>query len=60
MTAVYEDRYLGLKDLAKKSYDRATKDVTPDACTDCGACEEKCTQSLKIRNELKYAMAEFA
>ena len=60
MTAVYEDRFLGLKEQARQSYKNATKDVTPDACTDCGACEAKCTQKLEIRKELKYAMAVFA
>lgn len=60
MSAVYEDRFLGLTANAKWGYKRATRDVTPDACTDCGACEEKCTQNLKIRNELKYAMEKLA
>ena len=25
----------------------------PEACIDCGQCEEKCPQHLKIRDELK-------
>ena len=60
MTAVYEERFLGLTEQARRSYKNATKDVTPDACTDCGACEEKCTQTLQVRKELKYAMKELA
>ena len=60
MTAVYEHRFLGLTEQARKSYVRATKDVTPDACTDCGACEEKCTQTLQVRAELEYAMQTLA
>jgi len=60
MKAVYEARFLGLVESPKRRYAQATKDVKPDACTDCGACEEKCTQSLKIRNELKYAMETLA
>ena len=58
--AVYEARFLGLTANAKRAYMGATKDVTPDACTDCGACEEKCTQNLKVRAELKYAMEHLA
>ena len=27
--------------------------VGPDACTDCGACEEKCPSNLPIRELLK-------
>ena len=60
MNAVYEHRFLGLHESAKRTYKHATKDVGPDACTDCGACESKCTQSLKIRSELRYAMDTFA
>jgi len=58
--AVYEARFLGLTENAKRAYKRATKDVTPDACTDCGACETKCTQHLSVRHELKYAMDTLA
>ncbi len=54
--ALYEARFLGLTQDGKRSYRRATKDITPDACTDCGACEEKCTQHLSVRAELKQAM----
>jgi uncharacterized protein len=60
MTAVYEARFLGLTDDARKSYAGATRDVGPDACTNCGACEQKCTQSLQIRRELKWAMKQLA
>ncbi len=30
-----------------------------DACTMCGQCEAKCTQHLKIIDEMKYAAKEF-
>ena len=60
MAAAYEARFLGLIENAKRRYMQATREVGPDACTDCGACEEKCTQSLKIRGELAYAKAELA
>jgi len=54
--ALYEGRFLGLTEDAKRAYKHATRDVGPDACTDCGACEEKCTQHLSVRAELKQAM----
>jgi uncharacterized protein len=60
MAAIYDHRFLGLTENAKSKYKRATREVGPDACTDCGACETKCTQSLKVRSELKYALKEFA
>jgi len=54
--ALYDARFLGLTEDASRNYKHATKDVGPDACTDCGACEEKCTQHLSVRAELKQAM----
>ncbi len=53
MTAVYEARFLGMIEQAQRTYKRATREVSPEACTDCGACEKKCTQHLNIRDELK-------
>ena len=60
MGAIYDHRFLGLTENAKRAYGRATKEITPEACTDCGTCEEKCTQRLKIRSELKQAVDTFA
>jgi predicted aldo/keto reductase-like oxidoreductase len=60
MAALYEDRFLGLSKSAAGTYTWATRDVKPTACTECGTCESKCTQSLDIREELKKASARFA
>ena len=34
--------------------------VKPDACLDCGQCEEKCVAGLPIREKLKEALELFA
>ena len=60
MAALYEDRFLGLSRSAAGTYKWATRDVKPTACTECGTCEEKCTQHLAIMEELKKATARFA
>ncbi len=59
LTAVYEDKILGFKEGARKIYQRATRDVKPDACRLCGRCELKCTQHIPIIRELKNAMDEY-
>ena len=47
----------GLTSVAKSMLDEYKKDAKagalPEACIDCGQCEEKCPQHLKIRDELK-------
>ncbi|MGH4124828.1 MAG: aldo/keto reductase [Clostridium sp.] len=47
----------GLTDVAKKDFDayknNPEKGSMPEACADCGICESKCPQRLKIREELK-------
>ena len=48
----------GLKETAKNAWDKYCNDpkkpgVTSDACADCGFCESKCPQNLKIRELLK-------
>ena len=48
----------GLHELAKKTYDNylnneKTPGVTSDACINCGFCERKCPQHLKVRELLK-------
>ena len=58
MGAIYEDKFLGLKQGAKRQYRWAGK-VKADACIRCGQCEEKCTQSLKIMEEMAYAAGEY-
>lgn len=51
----------GLKDHAKKMFDEyISKDgKLSDACKNCGMCEKKCPQHLKIREELKKVEAIF-
>jgi len=34
--------------------------VKADACTECGECEEKCTQKLKVSEEMAWAAKELA
>ncbi|MBR3873992.1 MAG: aldo/keto reductase [Clostridia bacterium] len=48
----------GLSELAKKTFDNYVNDeknpgVTSDACINCGYCERKCPQHLKVRELLK-------
>ena len=45
----------GLKDYAKKDLARHFREggVSSENCIDCGMCEEKCPQKIKIREELK-------
>ncbi len=47
----------GLTAAAKNEYDeyknKPEKGALPEACINCGICEEKCPQHLKIREELK-------
>ena len=48
----------GLSELAKKTWNNYLNDeknpgVTADACINCGFCERKCPQHLKVRELLK-------
>lgn len=50
----------GIKDYARKNYAGYGKQpwlpkLKADACSECGACEEKCPQKIKIREQLKEA-----
>lgn len=51
----------GLTAAAKKELDEykgnAQNGAMPEACIDCGACEEKCPQHLKIRSELSRVVS---
>ncbi len=44
----------GYAGIGTVAWDKAKK---ADACTDCGACEAKCPQHIKIREQLKEAAA---
>lgn len=46
----------GVKDWAKQQYKiLQTRRGGADACIECGECEEKCPQKIKIREDLKKA-----
>ena len=50
----------GLKDYARENYAGYGKQpwlpkLKADACSQCGACEEKCPQKIRIREQLKEA-----
>jgi len=55
MGAIYEDRFLGLREGAKGAYRWAARDVKASACIKCRKCEQKCTQKLPIVQEMEYA-----
>lgn len=59
MSSIYEGRFLGFAEGARKTFRRATAEVKVDACTRCGSCEKKCTQGLEIIRELQYAASEY-
>ncbi len=58
MRLIYDDRFLGFRKAARNGYKRAGK-VLAEACTRCGECEPKCTQQLKVMEEMAYAAKEF-
>ncbi len=50
----------GLKDYARENYSGYGKSpwlpkLKADACSECGACESKCPQKIKLREQLKEA-----
>lgn len=52
----------GLTDFAKDEYkkmsnDPSSKSKNAEACIDCGLCEEKCPQKIKIREQLRETAA---
>ena len=60
MEIVYLDKLLGLSDRAARFYkNRVTPENSPANCTQCGQCEEKCTQHLHITEEMKYLLDRF-
>ncbi len=61
MNIVYLDKLLRMSGAAKKRYQQLVKpDNSPAKCTQCGQCEEKCTQKLKITEELECLISRFA
>ena len=60
MNIVYLDKFLQMVDRAGELYEkRVTPENSPSLCTKCGQCEEKCTQKLKITEELEYVIERF-
>ncbi|MCX5758944.1 MAG: aldo/keto reductase [Candidatus Hydrogenedentes bacterium] len=57
MACVQDERHWGFAVSARARYNR--QETGADACTDCGACEEKCTQKLPIRKDMAYARQRF-
>ena len=57
MTLIYNERFLGFKQAARNGYAQA--EIKADVCKRCGQCELKCTQKLKIMEEMAYAAREF-
>ena len=59
MGAIYEYRFLGLKTSGRSMYQWCGA-VKADACTHCRQCEAKCTQKLKISDEMTWAAKNLA
>ena len=58
MSCIADERFWGLREPAVARYNRM-KEAKADACTQCGQCESKCTQKLKIIDEMMYAKKSF-
>lgn len=56
---VYEERFLGMKTSVREAFKWAKGHHKIEACKKCGACEEKCTQGIKIVKELEHALREY-
>jgi predicted aldo/keto reductase-like oxidoreductase len=52
---IYDARFLGMTDFARANYKRMK--INAAACVACGQCEKKCTQHLKITEEMRWASA---
>jgi len=54
----------GLTEYAKKQYENIGKKEgtgsSPSDCIECGQCEKKCPQFIKIREQLKKVQKEFS
>jgi predicted aldo/keto reductase-like oxidoreductase len=61
MSCIHQDRFLGLKEAAKRQYNAGwgVGKIKADACKQCGQCEPKCTQGLEIMKEMAYAAAQY-
>jgi len=62
MHAVYLARLLEGPESGKSHYDwiaSSEAQTTASYCTQCGECEERCTQKLNITEQMRYAAREF-
>jgi len=59
MNLVFDDRHWGWRGSAKEGY-RRMSGPKADACTQCGACESKCTQHLPVMETMAYAARTYA
>jgi len=57
-------KVFGLTEYAKKEFAKVGKEenygTSPMDCVECGACETKCPQNIKIREKLKETLAELS
>lgn len=58
MDMIYEKRFLGFEP-EENVLKWLTDNAKPQVCTKCGECETKCTQGLKIIEEIEYALAQY-
>lgn len=58
MNLVAEDTFWGFTESARRRY-QAIEGPDGDACTQCRQCEERCTQSLAVVDEMKCAADRF-
>jgi hypothetical protein len=58
MASVFDYRHWGLQKDAAQRY-AGIKEARADACVQCGECEPKCTQHLKIMEEMRFATEAF-
>ena len=56
---LFDERHWGFADLAKRRY-KNHQGPKADACINCGKCEPKCTQKLRIAEEMACAARTLA
>lgn len=60
MNVVYLDKLLQVSNEPGRLYKQYTNpENSPSRCVQCGQCEEKCTQKLKISEDLEYLVGKF-
>ena len=65
MNVVYFDRFLQVPKRAENHYqwqiseENQDRSAKPSQCVECGRCEQRCTQKIKIIKEMKYLSEKF-